>query len=183
MNPKEKLAILTGLPLTLPQRQGPLDTWLQNPLLLPLVGITLVALVALAALAFLLRAWIAVQVRALLPRNRLEARYLEAVQQTFGKTPALLAGSDGAAYSDLALIEAFSPLTLRPDRDDGLDGAEGGLVERTEALPAARMPDGRAADRRGVGSQMVYWGLWAVAQALLLAHVVNYSCQVAAFTV
>ena len=185
MSRKEELYILLGLSiaalscgagwLALPQLQPWLDAQLKNALFLPLIGITLVALIAVGTLAILLRDWIAAQLRALVPRNRLEARYLEAVQQTFGKTPALLAGSDGAAYSDLALVEAFSPLTLRPDYNDGLGGAEASLVERSEdfagspAAPSSRVSDGRGADRRRIGAQIVYWGLWAVAQALALA--------------
>ena len=194
MGRKEETYILLSLIITaascvaawlaLPQIQPWVDAQVKNPLFLPLVGIAVVALLLLTLIVFLLRDWIIAHLRALLPRNRLEMRYLHAVEQTFGKTPALLAGSEAASYSDLALLEAFSPLTLRPDRDDGLSDAEGmaGDTDEFGERPRGqkvRLPDGRRVaapramsqtqSRRGLGAQILYWALWGIAQALPLA--------------
>ena len=50
------------------------------------------------------------------PDKGVEYSYLEELEQAIGKTPALLAASEAA---DLRLFEAFSPLTLRADQEDG----------------------------------------------------------------
>ncbi|MCG8350430.1 MAG: SUMF1/EgtB/PvdO family nonheme iron enzyme [Chloroflexales bacterium] len=180
MSRKEEIYIVMGLILALsscaaawlalPQFQLWLADQLRNPLFLPLVLAVLVALLFLLALLLLLRDRIIAWLRALLPRNRPELAYLRAVEQTYGKTPALLAGSTTASHSDLSLTEAFNPLTLRPDRDDSLGSAEERQMSDLEAVEARRAARLRAYDteRRTPAEQVVYWGLWALAQGFLL---------------
>ena len=113
------------------------------------------------------------RLRALLPHRRLEVRYLQALLQTCSKTPALLAGSKEAAYSDLLLIEAFSPLTLRPDRDDGLAGAnlpsavDADALELKAIFTGSKRGPGRSSRERS--PRYAYWSLWALAQVPPLA--------------
>ena len=187
MGRKEEFYILLSLIIALsgvaalPQLQPWLDAQLKNPLFLPLIGIALLLLLALPLLRW---DWVIARLRALVPKNRLETRYLHAVEQTYGKTPALLAGSESTSQSNLTLLEAFSPLTLRPDRDDGSSGADDRSSEADECDDGPRgsrirLPDGRRVaapramsqthSRRELGAQIVYWALWAIAQALPLA--------------
>ena len=188
MSRKEEFYILSGLLiavlgcaaawLALPQLQPWLAAQLQNPLFLPLVAVAVLALALLGALLFAYRDRLLALLRALRPQGSLERRYLDAVAQTYGKTPALLAGRD--TYSDLSLLEAFSPLSLRPDREGATQGPPA-LPDDEAALAAlaADLPDWRsAAPRRPRNAaprrprsrteQLAYWTSWALAQALLL---------------
>lgn len=182
MGRKEEIYIVAGLLLALlsciagwlavPQLQPWLDAQLKNPLFLPLVGVAFLLLVALPLLRW---DWVLSRLRALLPKYRLETRYLRAVEKTYGKTPALLAGSEGTSYSDLVLLEAFSPLTLHPDQDGGLAGADSLSNDADAAegiasgIPRVRRRLSRPEQGRRFGAQIVYWALWAIAQAIPLA--------------
>ncbi len=168
--------------LAVPLWQPWLSDLLKNPLFPWLVGFIVAFLVAVATLAYLLRDRIVALLRALLPGTRLETRYLQSVAQTYGKTPALLAGSQESSYSDLNLLEAYSPLKLRPDRDGlGIPAQPGDADELDDPntdRPMVRLPDGRLVarsrspqhllSRRRLGAQLAYWGLWSLAQAVLL---------------
>lgn len=173
-----------GTLLALPQVQPWLNEQLAKSFFLPFVIAVVLLLLLLAVVLFLVRNWLVAKVRLLFPRRRVEADYLKTLQQVYGKTPDLLAAGQ---RSDMRLIEAFSPLSLSPYRPNGL-GQTGGssvayeelAVDAEEAvLREVRLRDGRrlrgprsgeAPGRvRQVLERVVYWGLWALAQGLLLA--------------
>ncbi|MBK9941297.1 MAG: SUMF1/EgtB/PvdO family nonheme iron enzyme [Kouleothrix sp.] len=178
MSRKEEFYILAGLLLALlsciagflalPQIQQQLGGWLDNPLFLPLVGL---AGLVLILLFILLRDWIVAGLGALInaipwSRRRGERDYLLAIDQTLGKTPALIASSEGVSYSDLLLLEAFSPLTLHPD--SGEAGQKTTLrITDAEAIGSSKLI--RSPNRRSPGAQIAYWALWVLAQLLLFA--------------
>ena len=208
MGRKEEFYILAGLLLTIlscvpawlpPSQIQAIQAWLselrQNPLFMPLVAISSIALLLLG---FLFRYRISAFLRALQPRARVETRYLQALEKTYGKTPALLAGSESTTSSDLVLLEAFTPLTLGPDQDGGpvmADSLPDGTGEFATVSPSAprpprarswrkvgsaerssrrRLPSGMRMNAlqqapRGLGTQVVYWSLWAIAQTILIA--------------
>lgn len=125
MGRKEELYILLGLIiaalscvagwLALPQFQPWFSEQWQNPLFLPLVGLALLFLVALPLLRW---DWVISRLRALLPKNRLETRYLRAVEASLRRTPALLVISERQeTHTELDLLAAYSQLTLGPDPD------------------------------------------------------------------
>ncbi len=156
MGRREELYILAGLViavlscaagwLALPQVQDWLNELVQNSLFMPLVGTALLAL----GLAFVARDRIIAQARALLPKGRLETRYLKAVDNYLRRTPAMLVISErNETQTEIDLLEAFSQLTLGPDPEEpdvplaapppppargGLWGMFGGKAER-EAPP------------------------------------------------
>ncbi|RRR65524.1 MAG: hypothetical protein EI684_22890 [Candidatus Viridilinea halotolerans] len=140
--------------LAVPLWQPWLEELWANPLFLPLVLAVLVALLFMLAFAYLIRDWLAAQLRALRPTGSTEQRYLKALLRTFGVTPALLPDRLGRTQSDLILLEAFSPLTLRPDttravrqgagaQDDEYGGKEEddeGDIAVPHGMPGKRAP-------------------------------------------
>ncbi|NCC33645.1 MAG: NACHT domain-containing protein, partial [Chloroflexia bacterium] len=170
-----------GTWLALPQVQPWLNEQLAKPFFLPFV---IAVVLLLAVVLFLVRNWLVAKVRLLFPRRRVEADYLKTLQHVYGQTPDLLAAGQ---RSNMRLIEAFSPLSLSPYRPNGLEQTGGSSVAHEElavdaeeaVLRQVRLRDGRrlrgprsgeAPGRvRQVLERVVYWGLWALAQGLLLA--------------
>ena len=148
--------------LALPQIQPWLADQLQKEYFLPLVGIALLLLLALPLLRW---DWVIARLRALVPKNRLETRYLRAVESSLRRTPALLVISERQeTHTELDLLAAYSQLTLGPDPDQpDVPLGDTPAPERGGGLFGLARGKGAGGDR-AVGGRGRSSLLWLIAQ-------------------
>ncbi|MCG8348299.1 MAG: SUMF1/EgtB/PvdO family nonheme iron enzyme [Chloroflexales bacterium] len=160
------LAFLSGVVglLALPQLQPWLAEQLRNPLFLPLVGLALLLLLALPLLRW---DWIIARLRALLPKHRLETRYLRAVNDSLRRTPALLVISERQeTHTELDLLTAYSQLTLTvdPDQPDAPVTLATPASHRGGFFDLREMQKGKAGKARSLRRRLLDALLWMIIQ-------------------